>query len=58
MGAGFSYSVSGLSRFRGSAIVQRGSYDVVLRVVPLRCRVEELGLEVVKISRRHEVWCW
>jgi twitching motility protein PilT len=46
----FSYSVSGLSRFRGSAIVQRGSYDVVLRVVPFKVpKVEELGLpEVVK----------
>lgn len=44
----FSYSVSGLSRFRGSAIVQRGSLDVVLRVVPFEVpQVDELGLPAV-----------
>lgn len=46
----FSYAIPGLSRFRGSAMIQRGSVDVVLRVVPWKIpSVEQLGLpEVVK----------
>ncbi|MDW7683203.1 MAG: type IV pilus twitching motility protein PilT [Bacillota bacterium] len=41
----FSYAISGVSRFRGSAMVQRGSLDAVLRVLPWEIpRVEELGL--------------
>lgn len=46
----FSYSVSGLARFRGSAMRQRGSFDVVLRTVPWEIpSIEELGLpEIVK----------
>ncbi|MCW3490292.1 type IV pilus twitching motility protein PilT [Dethiobacter alkaliphilus] len=44
----FSYAIEGLSRFRGSAMVQRGSYDVVLRAVPWKIpQVEELGLPPV-----------
>jgi twitching motility protein PilT len=30
----FSYAISGVSRFRGSAMIQRGSMDAVMRVVP------------------------
>ncbi|MBT9140458.1 MAG: Twitching mobility protein [Dehalococcoidia bacterium] len=46
----FSYSINGISRFRGSAMVQRGSLDVVLRVVPWQIpKVDSLGLpEIVK----------
>lgn len=46
----FSYSIPGVSRFRGSAMVQRGSLDVVMRVVPWQIpRVEDLGLpEIVR----------
>ncbi len=41
----FSYSVSGLSRFRGSIMMQRGSLDVVLRTVPWQVpNIESLGL--------------
>jgi twitching motility protein PilT len=41
----FSYSVSGLSRFRGSAMKQRGSLDVAFRMIPwLIPRIEDLGL--------------
>ncbi|EEG78349.1 type IV pilus twitching motility protein PilT [Dethiobacter alkaliphilus] len=44
----FSYAVEGLSRFRGSAMVQRGSFDVVLRSVPWDIpKVEDLGLPPV-----------
>ncbi|MBS4030495.1 MAG: type IV pilus twitching motility protein PilT [Clostridiales bacterium] len=44
----FSYSVPGLSRFRGSAMIQRGSLDVVLRVVPWDIpKMESLGLPAV-----------
>lgn len=44
----FSYAVPGLSRFRGSAMMQRGSADVVLRAVPWKIpSVEQLGLPPV-----------
>ncbi|HHX74177.1 MAG TPA: type IV pilus twitching motility protein PilT [Firmicutes bacterium] len=44
----FSYSLSGVSRFRGSAIFQRGSVDVAIRAVPWSIpTVEELGLPPV-----------
>ena len=44
----FSYSIEGLSRFRGSAMVQRGSLDVVLRAVPWQIpSMESLGLPSV-----------
>jgi twitching motility protein PilT len=44
----FSYAITGVSRFRGSAMIQRGSVDVVLRVVPWKIPlVEELGLPPV-----------
>ncbi|MCR3921842.1 MAG: type IV pilus twitching motility protein PilT [Firmicutes bacterium] len=44
----FSYSVPGLSRFRGSAMIQRGSIDVVMRAVPWEVpSMEELGLPAV-----------
>ncbi|MBS3887175.1 MAG: type IV pilus twitching motility protein PilT [Dethiobacter sp.] len=46
----FSYAVAGLSRFRGSAIKQRGSIDVVMRSVSWQIpKIADLGLpEVVK----------
>ncbi len=41
----FSYSVAGVSRFRGNIMRQRGSYSAVLRVVPYKApALEELGL--------------
>lgn len=41
----FSYALPGVSRFRGSAVKQRGSADVVMRVLPWQIpRVEDLGL--------------
>jgi len=41
----FSYSVAGVSRFRGNIMRQRGSYSAVLRVVPYEApALEELGL--------------
>jgi twitching motility protein PilT len=44
----FSYAIPGLSRFRGNAMVQRGSVDVALRVVPWEIpTVEALGLPSV-----------
>ncbi|MBS3898084.1 MAG: type IV pilus twitching motility protein PilT [Dethiobacter sp.] len=46
----FSYAIAGLSRFRGSAIKQRGSIDVVMRAVSWQIpKMADLGLpEVVK----------
>ncbi len=44
----FSYSVSGLARFRVNAFRQRGSISIAMRVVPLAIRdVGELGLPPV-----------
>ncbi len=44
----FSYSVQGLSRFRGSIMKQRGSIDVAFRMVPWNIpRIEDLGLPPV-----------
>lgn len=41
----FSYSVPGVSRFRGNLLMQRGSIGAVLRAIPPRpFTVEELGL--------------
>jgi twitching motility protein PilT len=41
----FSYAIPGLSRFRGSAMIQRGSLDVVMRVIPWQVpKFEDLGL--------------
>ena len=41
----FSYAIPGVSRFRGSAMIQRGSTDAVLRVVPWEIpSVADLGL--------------
>ena len=46
----FSYAISGVSRFRGSAMKQRGSVDVVLRTVSWQIpKIADLGLpDVVK----------
>jgi twitching motility protein PilT len=44
----FSYSVAGLSRFRGSIMKQRGSIDVAFRMIPWSIpRLEDLGLPPV-----------
>jgi len=44
----FSYSVKGLSRFRGSIMKQRGSIDVAFRMVPWNIpQIEDLGLPPV-----------
>jgi twitching motility protein PilT len=41
----FSYSIAGVARFRGNAMVQRGSFAAVFRVVPYVVPVlDELGL--------------
>jgi twitching motility protein PilT len=41
----FSYSVAGVSRFRGNIMRQRGSYSAVLRVVPYKApTLEQLNL--------------
>ena len=50
----FSYSIERVSRFRGSAMMQRGSLDVVMRVVPWKIpKIEDLGLPsiVTELSR-------
>ncbi|MGE5416861.1 MAG: type IV pilus twitching motility protein PilT [Acidobacteriota bacterium] len=44
----FSYSISGISRFRGNVMRQRGSLAVTFRLVPyLAPRIEDLGLPPV-----------
>lgn len=44
----FSYSVPGLSRFRGSIMKQRGSLDVALRMIPWTIpNIDDLGLPPV-----------
>ncbi len=44
----FSYSVAGLSRFRGSIMKQRGSMDVAFRMIPWSIpRMEDLGLPAI-----------
>ena len=46
--ADFSYSISGLSRFRVNVFKQRGSISIVCRAIPFEIRsVEELGLPTV-----------
>jgi len=46
--ADFSYSISGLSRFRVNVFKQRGSISIVCRAIPFDIRsVEELGLPPV-----------
>jgi twitching motility protein PilT len=46
--ADFSYSISGLSRFRVNAFKQRGSISIVCRAIPFEIRsVDELGLPPV-----------
>lgn len=53
----FSYSISNVGRFRVNAFKQRGSYAMVLRIIPLRIpSMEELGLpkvtdELTKLPR-------
>src|SRR3954447_7921899 len=47
-GAVFSYSVSGLSRFRVNVFKQRGSISIVCRAIPFEIRsVDDLGLPPV-----------
>ncbi|MGE5405884.1 MAG: type IV pilus twitching motility protein PilT [Candidatus Saccharibacteria bacterium] len=44
----FSYSISGISRFRGNVMKQRGSLAVTFRLVPYQApRIEDLGLPPV-----------
>lgn len=44
----FSYSIEHVSRFRGSAMIQRGSLDVVMRVVPWKIpKIDDLGLPAI-----------
>jgi twitching motility protein PilT len=46
--ADFSYSISGLSRFRVNAFKQRGSISIVCRAIPFKIRsVDDLGLPPV-----------
>ena len=46
--ADFSYSITGLSRFRVNTFKQRGSISIVCRAIPYKIRsVEELGLPPV-----------
>src|SRR5262245_16286139 len=46
--ADFSYSISGLSRFRVNVFKQRGSISIVCRAIPYDIRsVEDLGLPPV-----------
>ena len=41
----FSYSVTGVARFRGNGFMQQGKYVFALRLIPLKIRtIEELGL--------------
>ena len=45
----FSYSIPDVGRFRVNAFKQRGSYALVLRIIPLRIpSMDELGLPKVK----------
>ncbi len=44
----FSYSVPGLSRFRGSIMIQRGSVDVAFRMIPWSIpHIDDLGLPAI-----------
>ncbi len=53
--ADFSYSISGLSRFRVNAFKQRGSTSIVCRAIPFEIRsVEELGLPQVVTTLAEE----
>jgi twitching motility protein PilT len=53
--ADFSYSISGLSRFRVNAFRQRGSVSIVCRAIPYDIRsVEELGLPRVVTTLAEE----
>jgi twitching motility protein PilT len=53
--ADFSYSISGLSRFRVNAFKQRGTTSIACRAIPFEIRsVEELGLPAVVTSLAEE----
>ena len=44
----FSYSLPGVSRFRGNALLQRGTVGAVFRAVPARpLTLDELGLPAI-----------
>jgi twitching motility protein PilT len=53
--ADFSYSISGVSRFRVNTFRQRGSISIVCRAIPFKIRsVEELGLPQVVTTLAEE----
>jgi twitching motility protein PilT len=53
--ADFSYSISGLARFRVNAFKQRGTISIVCRAIPFTIRsVQELGLPSVVTSLAEE----